>query len=242
MLNSDDVIELAHLTAGGEAFLPALLGQLRAEFGCEAAAIHVAAAYPVTGGGPLATVGFDPDVRRACAGRWPTFLDELAPVARLAAGAACVASDRDAFAPTERSRKTYFREFVAPQGGSDTLIAYLCLRNRPVAAVSLALTSKPWSAEARRQLAALIPALSVAVASARCDSLGWGGTTRLTPREQQVLSGIDGGLTNAEIAACCGTSVNTVRNQVASLLCKLEASSRAELAARGLSAFVERHV
>jgi DNA-binding NarL/FixJ family response regulator len=80
------------------------------------------------------------------------------------------------------------------------------------------------------------------VASARGAEPQWGGTTRLTPREQQVLAGIDAGLSNAEIAACCGTSVNTVRNQVASLLCKLEASSRAELAARSLSSFVERHI
>jgi hypothetical protein len=78
VLNPDDIIELAHLTAGGHEFFPVLLGQLQADFGCKAAAIHVAAAYPITGGGPLATVGFDPDVRRACAGRWPTFLDELA--------------------------------------------------------------------------------------------------------------------------------------------------------------------
>lgn len=242
VLNSDDIIELAYQTAGGQEFLPTLLGQLRAAFESAASAIHVAAAYPVTGGGPLATVGFDPDARRACSGRWPTYLHELAPLARVATGAAGVASDRDAFLPSERSRKAYFKEFVAPQGGGDTLVAYLCLRNRPVAALSLCLSSRPWSAEARRELAALLPALSVAVASARCAEPQWGGTTRLTPREQQVLAGIDAGLSNAEIAACCGTSVNTVRNQVASLLCKLEASSRAELAARSLSSFVERHV
>ncbi len=242
VLKSDDIIELAHQTAGGPEFFPSLLCQLRAAFKSQASAIHVAAAYPVTGGGPLASVGFDPEVRRACAGRWPTYLHELAPVARVAAGAACVASDRDAFSPSERSRKAYFREFVAPQGGTDTLVAYLCLRSRPVAALSLALTSRPWSAEARRELAALLPALSVAVASARCATPQRGGTTRLTPREQQVLSGIDAGLSNSEIAACCGTSVNTVRNQVASLLFKLEAASRTELAAQSLSAFVERHV
>jgi DNA-binding NarL/FixJ family response regulator len=218
-----------------------LLRQLRAAFGGEAAAIHVAAAYPVTGGGPLATVGFEPNVRTACAGRWPTYLDELAPLARVAASTACVASDREAFSLSARSRKAYFREFVAPQGGADTLVAYLCLRNQPVAAISLALRASPWPPKARREIAALLPALSVAVASARCAAPQWVGTTRLTPREQQVLSGIDAGLTNSEIAACCGTSVNTVRNQVASLLCKLEATSRTELAARSLSAFVERH-
>jgi DNA-binding NarL/FixJ family response regulator len=58
------------------------------------------------------------------------------------------------------------------------------------------------------------------------------GIEALTPAERAVLDLIVRGLANAEIGRLLGTSPRTVANQVASILAKLRASSRYELAAR----------
>ncbi len=71
-------------------------------------------------------------------------------------------------------------------------------------------------------LARLLPRLSR-------DRLGVG--TELTPREVEVLEVLSGGLSNSDIAAELGISVNTVRNHVQNVLVKLGAHSKLEAAA-----------
>jgi DNA-binding CsgD family transcriptional regulator len=56
----------------------------------------------------------------------------------------------------------------------------------------------------------------------------------LTPREREVLSLLTEGLTNAEIASTLGTATNTVRHQVASIMDKMAAANRTELAVRAV--------
>jgi DNA-binding CsgD family transcriptional regulator len=58
------------------------------------------------------------------------------------------------------------------------------------------------------------------------------GRNALTDAEIRVTIGIAAGRSNAEIARGLGVSVRTVANQVASVLKKLRASSRNEVAAR----------
>jgi hypothetical protein len=137
MLELNDVIELAHGTARAPEFYPRLLHLLQGAFQCQVAALHVTAAYPVTGGGPLATLGFDPEVRRARARRWGTYLDELEPIAHVALGSHLVTTDRVALSTEEGARRAVYREFVEPQGIGETLVGYLCLQQRPIAALSL---------------------------------------------------------------------------------------------------------
>lgn len=239
LLTPDDVIELGHVCAGGPEFFPSLLERLRAAFDCDVAAAHVAAAYPVTRGGPLASLGFDAEVRRACARRWFVYLGELQPMAHAAVRG--VASDRDAFSAGQRAKKAIYTEFVWPQGDRETHAVYLSLRSRPLAALSLGRRAGAGSSSARVELARLLPALSLAVAASGCGPVGSVRGVHLTPQERQVQRGIEAGLSNPEIALSCGSSVNTVRNQVASLLQKLDLGSRTQLAALGLSAFEERH-
>jgi len=62
----------------------------------------------------------------------------------------------------------------------------------------------------------------------------------LTPAEAAIAAAIQDGLSNAEIARARGRSPRTVANQVASLLRKLGAGSRAELAAKLSSWSAER--
>lgn len=59
-------------------------------------------------------------------------------------------------------------------------------------------------------------------------------TRMLTPREREVLSLLTQGLTNAEIASTLGTATNTVRHQVASIMEKMAAANRTELAVRAV--------
>jgi len=56
----------------------------------------------------------------------------------------------------------------------------------------------------------------------------------LTPREREVLALLTQGLTNAEIASTLGTATNTVRHQVASIMEKMAAANRTELAVRAV--------
>ena len=54
----------------------------------------------------------------------------------------------------------------------------------------------------------------------------------ISPALAEVLQGVLDGSSNAEIAACRGTSVRTVANQVAALLRLYEVGSRVQLALR----------
>jgi len=64
----------------------------------------------------------------------------------------------------------------------------------------------------------------VAPSAATADSL--------TAREEEVLRYVCDGYTNAEIATKLGTAKSTVRNQISSILAKMDAVNRTELAAR----------
>jgi len=83
----------------------------------------------------------------------------------------------------------------------------------------------------RRTLAGLLPTLALAEAAVRRKGEVWAA---LAPREREILGYLRLGYTNAQIAIAIGTSVNTVRNQVASVLRKLGAANRAEAVALSL--------
>lgn len=55
---------------------------------------------------------------------------------------------------------------------------------------------------------------------------------QLTPREQEVLDLVAKGYTNAQIAKDLGTATATVKNQISSILGKMDAANRTELAIR----------
>jgi DNA-binding NarL/FixJ family response regulator len=82
-----------------------------------------------------------------------------------------------------------------------------------------------FTAEERARLAA--HALRVR----RAETHRVGGLAALTPREREVLSGLVDGRRAAEIAADSYVSVTTVRNQVQSILAKLDVHSQLEAVA-----------
>jgi DNA-binding NarL/FixJ family response regulator len=70
---------------------------------------------------------------------------------------------------------------------------------------------------------------AVAVASP-ADAIGY-GVGALSPREREVLALVAEGRSNRAIAEALFVSPNTIKTHVASLLNKLQADSRAQLAA-----------
>jgi DNA-binding CsgD family transcriptional regulator len=81
----------------------------------------------------------------------------------------------------------------------------------------------------------LLPAIALALATfAREPRTPGAPHTPLTPREREVLAYLCRGLTNGEIAGLCGSSRNTVRNQLVRVFAKLGATTRAEAVAIAL--------
>ena len=131
--------------------------------------------------------------------------------------------------------RPFYREVIAGLGIRTIAVCVLRFRHAPVAAMYLGRTSR--GRTFRRQLPTLeraLPTIALGHVAQRSSSSGRGTLDRppLTPRERDVLDYVARGFTNAEIALAIGTSANTVKKQVASLLDKCEVANRTELVAR----------
>ena len=156
---------------------------------------------------------------------WP---DRLALNEAALARAGAV-EDLDVFATRERDVRPFYRDIVRGLGIRAIAACVLVFRHEPIAAIYLGRTSR--GASFARQLDALrraLPMLSLGYAA----QLTRPRPPRLTEREREVLAHAGRGLTNAEIAIALGTSPNTVKKQIASLLDKCEVANRTELVAR----------
>jgi DNA-binding NarL/FixJ family response regulator len=106
-----------------------------------------------------------------------------------------------------------------------------------VAEVRLALEEAAvLTAEAAARASSIAEALaSLSVEEGRPEVLGisptLGSDASLSPREREVLALVAAGQTNKAIAEALYVSPNTVKTHVASLLHKLQADSRVQLAA-----------
>lgn len=241
MLSVERIADLACSSSSSTESYQRLLLALREEFNGDVAMLHVSAAYPITRCGPVATVGFDPERMRATARRWPVYVGELEPLRKQATQSSPVVSDIEVFSRCVLQDKTYYKELTVPEGGVESLVAYLPWRGQATAAVMLGSRKRRFSNAARAALSEMTPILSLVVAAAPATRKFYPPGAHLTPREQQLVGYVEAGLTNTEIATCLGSSLNTVRNQIASILRKLELASRVELAASGLGRFTVTH-
>lgn len=235
------LLERASAAASSEETYHEVLAFVRDDLDCDVASLHVAAAYPVTGSGPIASVGFDRELLQLRARRWPEYLGELEPLGLAASRCGGVISDGDVYTPADRAKKAYYKELSRPAGLLDTVVGYLYFRRKPIAALMLARRSSSFTSCARTHLQQLLPAVTLAVAAAPVRPRAWPPAARLTARERQVLDRAAAGLTNEEIASSLATSVNTVRNQVSALLRKLELDCRADLVETGLHLYRADH-
>jgi DNA-binding CsgD family transcriptional regulator len=158
----------------------------------------------------------------------PRLQREMVPLDRAAASARGVCVDTDVLGEA-RERAAYFREFAAPLGGRHSLFATLTVRGRFYGKIMLGrLRAREFSAHDIERMQQLLPSLAIARASFEATIQP---RFQLSPRERDVLEYLCLGYTNREIASACGTSANTVRNQLVSLFEKLGASTRAEAVA-----------
>lgn len=176
--------------------------------------------------------GFDEIVlgrARAC---WSRYEGELLPLLR-AAEQRGVATDDEVLGP-RRERLAYYRDVVAPHNGTSSLYARLAVSGLEVGAILLGRAGSPFTATDTDRMRGLLAPLSLGLTA---QSIRWlvpqgGAGSRVLPisrREGEILELVQLGYTNPEIASALGTSPNTVRNQVSSLLRKLGATTRAEL-------------
>ncbi len=160
-----------------------------------------------------------------------TYQAELRPVERAALDHGGVAVDTAVFGARIGCHR-YYRELVHPAGGGHSLLCYLELRGVPLGTVMLGRARTPFGSAELTRMRLLRPALALGVAgfgSMASATKGKPASRGLTPREQQIASYLCLGYTNREIALACGTSPNTVRNQLAGLFGKLGATTRSEL-------------
>jgi DNA-binding CsgD family transcriptional regulator len=183
-------------------------------------------------GGPIGAgaIGVDPGIARRTSHRWRHYGEELAPVFQDAQASGGVSVDatvlKDAFPATR-----VYREFIRPHGGRCTMMGIVAFGEERLATIAIGRLHDSFADRDRRALARLLPTLAVAEAAMRRKGEVW---TALTPREREILVYLRLGYTNGQIAAAVGTSVNTVRNQVRSVLSKLGATNRAEAVALSL--------
>lgn len=178
--------------------------------------------------------GFQDAVRRDAAGSWPRYSRELAPLYHDAQRNGGVTVDSDYYGARELERLAHYRELMRPHGGRSSLLGSLTGRSQQlIGKVMLGRTSARVRATERRKLQRFLPLLSLCeLALQRTQAVTL--TAVLTAREREIVSYLQLGYTNPQIAAACGTSPRTVRNQLSNVFEKLGASTRAEAVALSL--------
>jgi RNA polymerase sigma factor (sigma-70 family) len=154
--------------------------------------------------------------------------------------------DSEAFPQTYRDKCLFYGEIVRPQGITKQIVAAVTFRGARTGSIHLERYGRDpdFSELELEAVRGLLPA--VAVAQAALDpptqDLASEANARLrsrlcglSVRERQLVEYVMRGLSNRDIATVCGTSPNTVRNQISRIFDKLGASSRAELASWAMS-------
>lgn len=179
-------------------------------------------------------VGFDRGLAATISERWTTYSRELSAFTQHAiATGGGVGVDVDYFGH-KLERLSFYRDLMYPHRGRSTMLGYLHCGGRVVGQIVLGRRSPGFHPAERECLRRMMPALSVcemAVQGLARPAPRRALLESLTPREREVVSYLELGYTNAEIALACGTAPRTVRNQLSSVFAKLGASTRAEAVA-----------
>lgn len=153
--------------------------------------------------------------------------------------------DTKVFSARDRDRLPFYADIVRPQGIRSQLIARTAFRGTETGLIYLCRHGRVggFREDALERLQRLVPLLGVleaASGASRALPAGNVPPAMLTPREREIALHVAHGLRNRDIALVLGTSVNTVRNQVAALFEKLGVAGRAELAAWTIRAGLDR--
>lgn len=163
------------------------------------------------------------------ANRWRHYDTELRPAFEHALANDGVTIDREVLGSYLAT--DVYREFVRPHAGHCTMLGILSIAGEKLGIVAIGRQRGSFSDRERRALASLIPTLAISEAATRRKGELW---VALSGREREIISHLRLGHTNSQIAAAFGTSVNTVRVQLRSVLRKLDAANRVEAVALSL--------
>jgi DNA-binding CsgD family transcriptional regulator len=177
-------------------------------------------------------VGFPVSFWRQFLSQRDRYMTELLPLMKAVLQQGAV-DDRDVFDSVTRGRLAMYGDIIRPVGSRNFLTAALGVRGKGASLMQIGRSGLHGSLFGRRnleQLRRLLPIISLGEAlhdsgprATRPDSYG------LTPREREIVSYVVLGFTNREIGLACGTSANTVHNQLRSVFVKLHVANRAEL-------------
>jgi DNA-binding CsgD family transcriptional regulator len=217
-----DPLALAQELPVAAAFERAVLDELQRSIGAEASF------FATVKGPPTASLLDANEIARGFGD--PRLEREILPLKQAALAARGVCVDTEVLGDA-RERALYFRTYAAPLGGRHSLFGMMTVRGAFFGTVMLGRVgrgARSFDARAIASMERLLPALAIARAS---YDVAIPRRTDLSRRERDVLDYLCLGFTNREIASACGTSPNTVRNQLVSLFAKLGASTRAEAVA-----------
>jgi DNA-binding CsgD family transcriptional regulator len=159
----------------------------------------------------------------------PRYENELAPLMAAATQRGGAVIDRDVFSLSDRARMGFYCDIIRPIGSRTFVTGLMMLRGRPIGAVQLGRAGSSIDQRAVQVMRRAVPILALGEALRDHDRPRI--DPGLTRREREIVDYAKLGFTAAEIATACGTSVNTVRNQLARLYRKLGVANRAELVA-----------
>jgi DNA-binding CsgD family transcriptional regulator len=157
------------------------------------------------------------------------YLAELAPMVAAAERLDGVINDDDAFEPRQRAGLAIYAEIIEPIGARNSLTVAFGVRGRNRALMQVGRAGGRFSDADAAAMRLLRPLLSLGEAMREADAGLAGEAFDLTPRERQVVGYLALGFTNKEIGVACGTSMNTVHNQVKRIFRKADVGNRAEL-------------
>jgi DNA-binding NarL/FixJ family response regulator len=225
-----DLAEIAVEARGAEGFRQQTLDHLIRTVGADAGSYSSVGSGPTEYAGALAGI----DLPAVEPGRC---LREIAPEEIRRAIAPRTLEDSDVLSAARQDRLSLYREFLPRFGvrryavrgwrSSDRICFVTIARSGPH-------DRRRFQAQTSAILDAVFPVIALgAQAHARAREATPGPPTdfraALTTCEAKVVDLLERGLTNREIAALLGLSVNTVRNRVASAFKRVGASRRAEL-------------
>jgi DNA-binding CsgD family transcriptional regulator len=229
-VDAREIVALAHDAIDASAFERGLLAVLARSVGFDVAFVESKNAPR-----PPTVVGLAPTHLDSTPARRARYERELAVVRQAARAKRGVAVDTDVLGESGVRATAYHRDLAAPVGGKHSLLAYAVVRGRELAGLMLGRTGRTFASREVALVEDALPTIGLALGSfAQGPITTDAASVALTPRERDVLDYLCLGYTNAEIARACGSSPNTVRNQLARVFGKLGASTRSEAVALAL--------
>jgi DNA-binding CsgD family transcriptional regulator len=229
----DGVMDDAGRASDVRGFRRCLVERLRAFIGLDTAAI--APADPSRGEDDPRSVCVDAPLFDYYLRNQRRFHASLLPTMRAMVSDGAVLSN-DVYSAADRQRLDIYVEVINPAHITSAMHCALSFRGCPTGAVSLNRhgRSPPFRARELERVRRVLPLVCMADAAvaSQAASPGTVALPTLSPREMQVARLVRMGLTNKEIAAVVGTSVDTVRKQTISVYEKLGVSGRVVLVAR----------